>query len=94
MASEGPDLPAPGLCRVRFQGGPLSGAVLDLPEELADSEPGRLVVTDGGAVFDRVRSRRVTAARIVSLPRRLQARITLPRSPLLSVADDGPIAAR
>lgn len=83
MVSERPDRPTPGLCRVRFQGGPLSGAVLDLPEELADSDPGRLVVTDGATVFDRLRSRRVAEARIVSLPRRLQDRITPPRSPLL-----------
>lgn len=56
------------LCRVQFVGGPLSGATLDLPVELADVPPGRLVITAGGTVFDRYRSRPVLGARIIEPP--------------------------
>lgn len=58
------------LCRVQFVGGPLSGATIDLPPELADAPPGRLAITAGGIVFDRYRSRPVPEARIVEAPTR------------------------
>lgn len=40
------------MCRVRFVGGAMAGATLDLPEERADAPTGRLVITAGGQVFD------------------------------------------
>lgn len=80
-----------GLCRVRFVGGPLSGATLDLPLDLVDALPGQIVVTADGTVFDCDRSRPVPGARVIEQPAcdrpppgRAQSRPTISwRSPFL-----------
>ncbi len=57
------------LVRVRFTGGPLAGAVVDLPAELADPRPGQLLLTGSGGVYDRHhRYRRVEHARVLRPP--------------------------
>lgn len=59
---------APSRTRVKFVGGPLDGAVLDLPPRLADPAPGRLKVGDTGRVFDRHRGVSVQDAEVVRYP--------------------------
>ena len=57
------------LVRVRFTGGPLAGAVVELPAELADPRPGQLLITGSGGVYDRHhRYRRVDHARVLRPP--------------------------
>lgn len=57
------------LVRVRFTGGPLAGAVVELPVELADPHPGQLLLTASGGVYDRHRNwRRVEHARVLRPP--------------------------
>ncbi len=56
------------LVRVWFTGGPLSGAVVELPAAFADPRPGQLLITDCG-VYDRHHScRRVEHARVLRPP--------------------------
>lgn len=54
---------------VRYSGGPLAGAVLEMPAGLA-AERLNLTVTPGGVVFDRDRRRPVRGARVIEAPRR------------------------
>lgn len=55
--------------RVRFRGGNLDGAELELPPRLSDPNPGQLTVTAGGVVFDRHRRMAVSSARVLQYPR-------------------------
>ena len=62
------DVPV-ALVRVWFVGGPLAGAVVELPAELADPHPGRLLLTASGGVYDRHSNwRRVDHARVLHPP--------------------------
>lgn len=57
------------LVRVRFTGGPLAGAVVELPVELADPHPDQLLLTASGGVYDRHRNGcRVEHARVLHPP--------------------------
>lgn len=57
-----------GMVRLRFTGGHLSGAVLDLPTSLSDISPGQLVITPAG-VYDRDDDYRpIRQARILRRP--------------------------
>ena len=59
--------------QVRFRGGRLSGALLELPAELVATASTRLVVTAGGRVFDRTLGRDVAEARVVELPHAMRS---------------------
>lgn len=53
--------------RVRFSGGPLSGAVIECPET-TDLAKMNITITQAGVVYDRGRERRVPGATVVELP--------------------------
>lgn len=69
MGSDPHDDAPVALVRVRFTGGSLAGAVLELPVELAAPRPGQLLLTASGGVYDRHRNgRRVAHARVLHPP--------------------------
>jgi hypothetical protein len=53
--------------RVRFQGGPMSGAEIEMPANVDPAELD-LVVTSGGIVWDRRGRRPLRGARIIRRP--------------------------
>lgn len=58
-----------GMVRVRFTGGDLSGAVIDLPETLADTRPGQLILAESCGIYDRADDcRPVRSARVLRAP--------------------------
>ncbi|MBP2371880.1 hypothetical protein [Pseudonocardia parietis] len=52
MGSDSHGDAAVALVRVRFTGGSLAGAVLELPVALAAPHPGQLLLTASGGVYD------------------------------------------
>lgn len=55
--------------QVKLHGGPLHGAVLEVPADLVDRlNPGHLTITSGGTVFDRKRGQAVRGAKVLKAP--------------------------
>lgn len=54
--------------RIRYRGGPLNGALLELPASYRDRHPSDLRVTPAGAVFDRVKGYTISSARVIEPP--------------------------
>lgn len=73
----------PELVRLRFRGGPLAGAVLDLPADVAELADLRLIVA-GERVYDRRDNyRQIPAARVIRAPASSRAIVTARTHPAI-----------